>query len=762
MDVTLSQARERWSEVVERLQQGDQVVLTNAKSGQAALLRRPEESDRAPAGTWTSTRARQELGSLISAAQEEPQLLTVGARPAAIVLRHQAPAGQPQREAEPGVTGLGDVLDGLLETAPQHSGLSTGVAALDRACGGLARGSVTLVAAPPNAGGSLLPLQAARAAAFHSEQPTPVLYVPSGVPLQVAARRLIAAEAPVPYAQFAAGTLTAGQRQAVLDADSRLRAAPLSFTRPEPTVQAITEEASRIEGLGLVVVDRLQHARAEGTPLSGRALPTVMTSLARLATDRQAAVVVLLDTDDAQILARLDADRILHLTRPGDGATARITVTARDLGTLTAVEVALDMTHLRLLDQPAPPAPSTATPATTPALPAPAPHAGAARGPAQTSPPPAPTSPRPQRAGAGSAGPARARPSAAVHKNSGAVAGLVERIEGKVHTVLTDTGGEVEEAVAALKKTAIPDVMDLLDASRTGGRYDFRNYPDLPDILHKRGREESDDIWEARPHFTAPPEVLDQIGGGVVTALDINGAYLSALKAHLPIGQLEHHLGPDAGGPAHDTKRSGVHLVTPPAWEHADLPNPIGDREEPGQIWITESTLRLLLRLSGPKLGLCERPLIHESWTSGSTEQLLETLRRALVQVRTNALVAGSAHGEAAYEYVKAMYSKLVSTMGESNYNRDLYRSDWMHIIRSQAFANLWHKAWSARQAGLTVVRMMGTDELHLAGNWRTARAAGKDTPLFPEGREVTEVKPKQLYRLEKVAEGSYREREAD
>lgn len=203
MDVTLSQARERWSEVVERLQQGDQVVLTNAKSGQAALLRRPEESDRAPAGTWTSTRARQELGSLISAAQEEPQLLTVGARPAAIVLRHQAPAGQPQREAEPGVTGLGDVLDGLLETAPQHSGLSTGVAALDRACGGLARGSVTLVAAPPNAGGSLLPLQAARAAAFHSEQPTPVLYVPSGVPLQVAARRLIAAEAPVPYAQFA-------------------------------------------------------------------------------------------------------------------------------------------------------------------------------------------------------------------------------------------------------------------------------------------------------------------------------------------------------------------------------------------------------------------------------------------------------------------------------------------------------------------------------------------------------------------------------
>ncbi|MGX9230246.1 hypothetical protein ACWV95_36435 [Streptomyces albus] len=235
------------------------------------------------------------------------------------------------------------------------------------------------------------------------------------------------------------------------------------------------------------------------------------------------------------------------------------------------------------------------------------------------------------------------------------------------------------------------------------------------------------------------------------------------MKAHLPIGQLEHHLGPDAGGPAHDTKRSGVHLVTPPAWEHPDLPNPIGDREEPGPLWITESTLRLLLRLSGPKAGLCERPLIHESWTSGSTEQLLETLRRALVQVRTRALATWTAEGEVAYEYVKAMYSKLVSTMGESNYNRDLYRQDWMHIIRSQAFANLWRKAWAARQAaGLTLVQMSGTDELHVAGDWRAARAPGKDTPLFPEGREVTEVKPKQTYRLEKVAEGSYREREVN
>lgn len=88
-------------------------------------------------------------------------------------------------------------------------------------------------------------------------------------------------------------------------------------------------------------------------------------------------------------------------------------------------------------------------------------------------------------------------------------------------------------------------------------------------------------------------------------------------------------------------------------------------------------------------------------------------------------------------EYVKAMYSKFVSTLGESNYNRELYRSDWMHLIRSQAFANLWAKAFKAYDGGLMVVRAMGTDELHVIGDWRA---------VFSEGRGVTEVKVKDVY----------------
>ncbi|MFE4830684.1 helix-turn-helix domain-containing protein [Streptomyces sp. NPDC056672] len=305
--------------------------------------------------------------------------------------------------------------------------------------------------------------------------------------------------------------------------------------------------------------------------------------------------------------------------------------------------------------------------------------------------------------------------------------GPADLIHEAVHAALAEHQGDVEAASAALLKRAIPDAMRLLDETRKGARYAVIAHPWIPDILKKPTSKGADQIWEARPKWTRP-ELPP--GKHDVTALDINGAYLSALKTHLPLGQLEH-----STGFAHDRRRAGVHLITPPAWEHdAILPNPIGQRDEPGPLWVTEPTLRLLLRLSGPKHGLCEPPEIHESYTSGATENLLEKFRIALKDARDTAIADGD---ELTLEYVKAMYSKFVSTMGESNYNRELYRPDWMHIIRSQAFANLWMKALKAHDGGLAVVRAMGTDELHVIGDWRR---------VFPEGRSVTEVKVKDTY----------------
>ncbi|MFD8762347.1 helix-turn-helix domain-containing protein [Streptomyces mirabilis] len=300
-------------------------------------------------------------------------------------------------------------------------------------------------------------------------------------------------------------------------------------------------------------------------------------------------------------------------------------------------------------------------------------------------------------------------------------------IGSAVAAALAEHAGDVEAATAALVKRAIPDAMALLDHTRKGGRYDIVAHPWLPDILRKQSARGADQVWEARPKWTRPELPA---GRHEVTALDINGAYLSALKTHLPLGQLEH-----STGDHHDRRRAGVHLITPPVWDHdAVLPNPIGNRDEPGPLWVTEPTLRLLLRLSGPKYGLCDPPEIHESWTSGATEGLLEKFRIVLKDARDRAI---GEDDEVTLEYVKQMYSKFVSTLGESNYNRELYRTDWMHLIRSQAFANLWTKAFKAYDEGLMVVRAMGTDELHVVGDWRA---------VFPEGRGVTEVKVKDVY----------------
>jgi transcriptional regulator with XRE-family HTH domain len=304
---------------------------------------------------------------------------------------------------------------------------------------------------------------------------------------------------------------------------------------------------------------------------------------------------------------------------------------------------------------------------------------------------------------------------------------LREAVASAVEQELTKAGGDADAAAAALAKRAIPDVMGLFARTRAGARYEYTAYPALPDILRKPSKTDPDLIWEARPSWRHPGFRRHPDGELAVTALDVNAAYLSALKTWLPIGRLTH-----ATGGEHDRKRAGVHLITPPAWHHPHLPSPLGDREEGGPLWVTEPTLRLLLRLAGPGQRLVEAPVIHESWTSSATETFLDSLRQLLAGARAGALEAGD---DVTAAYVKAMYAKFVSTLGESSHNREIARPDWMHLIRSQAFANLWSRAYKAHQAGLTVISALGTDELHVAGGeWRH---------VWGEGRGLAEMKVK-------------------
>ncbi|MER7827613.1 acyltransferase [Streptomyces sp. NPDC096097] len=373
-----------------------------------------------------------------------------------------------------------------------------------------------------------------------------------------------------------------------------------------------------------------------------------------------------------------------------------------------------------------PPTPAPAPEAAAEAELAPAPADPAPAAPLQAEPivqqvQPAPSPPAPEPA-------APARPRSPRTYASGS---LVDQIAGNVHAALEACEGDAGAAQAALLKSAIPDAMALFKESRVGGRYEHSEFPPTADVLRKRSQKGADEIWEGRPKWRNP-EIFQAAKQGAefeVTALDMNAAYLSAFKCWLPIGQLRE----DTSG-VHDRKKSGVHLITPASWEHTDLPDPLGNRMEPGELWVSESTLRLLLDCA--RDDLADAPTIHRSLVSGGTEVLLEKLRRALAEVRKTALAEGD---ELTVNYVKSMYSKLVSTLGESTANRDMRRPDWMHIMRAKAFANLWMKANKIHKAGLQVVEISGTDELHVIGDWRT---------VFAEGRDLNQVKEKNTYTL--------------
>ncbi|MFJ2782417.1 DnaB-like helicase C-terminal domain-containing protein [Kitasatospora sp. NPDC087315] len=313
----------------------------------------------------------------------------------------------------------------------------------------------------------------------------------------------------------------------------------------------------------------------------------------------------------------------------------------------------------------------------------------------------------------------------------------LDMIASAVHQALEEHGGETEAAIAALEKKAIPNGMQLFDATRVGATYEHTVYPETLDFLRKKSRNGADDIWEGRHKWENAP-LLDDLRKGrllpvAVDVLDTNAAYCTALKTHLPIGALQHQ--PDGG---FDPKRSGIYLLPKrPTWNHPHLPDPIGGRRETGPVLLDDATIRLLIRCH--KLGLSEAPHITEAWTSGASESLLEKFRRVLTIARENAITTADTVTEA---YVKAIYAKFVSTIGESTHNRDLRRPDWMHIIRSQAFANLWYKAHRAHTHGLIIVALRGTDELHTtsdSADWRT---------VFTEGRLTTQMKLKDQYTL--------------
>ncbi|MFD3622043.1 DnaB-like helicase C-terminal domain-containing protein [Streptomyces sp. NPDC058676] len=186
---------------------------------------------------------------------------------------------------------------------------------MDAATGGLQPGRLTLVAAAPNVGGSLLGLAAARQTTLVDRHT--VLYAASGPNRDDIFRRIISAETGGDYPRLKQGRLTAQEQQV---ARQLVQAGDLLMIDDGTNLRAedIAETAPHMEGLALVVVDRLQAAHSARLPLSGERLPDASQILAGLARTLHVPVLAVVDIDDPTLLALLDADVVVTLTATAD------------------------------------------------------------------------------------------------------------------------------------------------------------------------------------------------------------------------------------------------------------------------------------------------------------------------------------------------------------------------------------------------------------------------------------------------------------
>ncbi|WP_100112589.1 hypothetical protein [Streptomyces alboflavus] len=117
-------------------------------------------------------------------------------------------------------------------------------------------------------------------------------------------------------------------------------------------------------------MDRLQRVPDPLVPLSGGDLPAAVQSLAHLARVLRVPVVAAVDTDEANLLAALDADVTLTVTKSGE--QAEVSYAERDFGVLETVALHADF-NLRPFHRRPRQQPSKAAPANPRAPQAPAP-----------------------------------------------------------------------------------------------------------------------------------------------------------------------------------------------------------------------------------------------------------------------------------------------------------------------------------------------------------------------------------------------------
>ncbi|MGI5414043.1 DnaB-like helicase C-terminal domain-containing protein [Streptomyces chartreusis] len=771
--------------------------------------------------------AQKDFGVLISrAAHGEPQVLRRGRTPVAVLLpvdtnsaSHSSdPAAGPAASAGGAVNSqgtqgragaprrlatLGDTIGSVLSSGPA-SGLTFGLPGLDAATGGLQPGLLTLVAAPPAGGGSLLGLAAARQAALVDGRK--VLYSASGPNRADIFRRILAAETGGDYPRLKQGRLTEHEQQ-VAEQLRQQASVLLIDDGSDLTAEAIAETAPHVEDLALVVVDRLQAAHNARLPLSGNRLPDASQALATLARTLHVPVLAVVDSTDPALLSLLDADITLTLAPTDDPSKVQVTVAERDFGAIGSAYLGLDLLHARFLDA------------------GPAPVAGARR---EGSTPSIGTAVERQLAEAAlpyTSGAQQGLPAAVTHVLAAlrtALAGgdqkalddlrpslaqvaaappsLPETAEGRGLAaalnvyVSTSTPGQPVAAQPAADSGAPADAGDddgteREQELRPGDEEDEPDsapFPALKLLKDAVGRSKMHPIkviriedrksgpWplisehmDGEPRWVHPDVTSTRVpfirangkrvrrdqldvprgfGAGVLCLIDRNGSYPSACSA-VPLAPNKLlHTGPLA---AFDKASAGIYLIDIPQWTRTDMPHPLGriiDRPDTqGRVWVTTPHIKQLERLVRDG-HLAAVPTIHDSWTGKANESLFKPFYAAARQARIELVQAGGEPYKA-YKTRLSIALRLLWPKREEQ-KSPFWRPDWRMSMVAEASVRHWTTAFKAVQEGYTLIALRNVD----AAVFWTAPDAPPDT--YRIGTGFGEVKAKFVQAGEIIPEG--------
>ncbi|MFJ8637340.1 DnaB-like helicase C-terminal domain-containing protein [Streptomyces sp. NPDC093568] len=659
--------------------------------------------------------AQKDFGDLISrAANGEPQVLRRSRTPVAVLLpvdansasrsadqaADAASAGgavnsqRPrQRESAPRrLATLGDAIGAALNSGPV-GGPAFGLSGLDAAAGGLQSGRLTLVAAAPNVGGSLLGLAAARQAALVDNRK--VLYAASGPNQADIMRRIISAETGGDYPRLKQGRLTEQEQQVARE----LVQAPLLIDDgSDLTAEAIAETAPYVENLALVVVDRLQAAHSARLPLSGDRLPGASQVLASLARTLNVPVLAIVDSADPSLVGLLDADVLVTLAPTEDPAKIQVTVAERDFGTIGSAYLRPDLLHARFLDAGTAPVAATGGPAPSigtaaerelaqaalpytsgahQGLPAAVTHVLAALRTAlaggdqnaldelrpslaqvATAPPSLPKTAE----GRGLAAALNAYVSAGTPGQS--VAGqpaadsapAADDEDGTEREQELQPGDEEDEpdsapfpALKLLKDAVGRSKMHPIKVIRIEDR-ESGPWPLISEHMDGEPRWVHPGVTSTRVPYIRDNgmrvrrdklDVPDRFGAGVLCLIDRNGSYPSACSA-VPLAPNKLlHTGPLD---VFDKAGAGIYLIDIPQWTRTDMPHPLGriiDRPDThGRVWVTTPHIKQLERLVRDG-HLASMPAIHDSWTGKANESLFKPFYAAARQARLELVEAG-------------------------------------------------------------------------------------------------------------------------